>query len=68
MQYAGTRIDRGVVRERKDTRRGEIDLPFAALTLLLLTTGVVMVASTSERSKARSVSVISQPMSFRPLQ
>ena len=47
MQYAGTRIDRGVVRERKDTRRGEIDLPFAALTLLLLTTGVVMVLSAS---------------------
>ena len=39
--------DRGVVRERKDTRRGEIDLPFAALTLLLLTTGVVMVLSAS---------------------
>ena len=35
---------------------------------LMLTTGVVIVASTSERSKARSVSIIRQPISFRPLQ
>ena len=47
MQYAGTRLDRGVVRERKDTRHGRMDLPFAALTLLLLTIGVVMVLSAS---------------------
>ena len=47
MQYAGTRLDRGVVRERKNTRNGNIDLPFAALTLLLLTIGVVMVLSAS---------------------
>ena len=35
---------------------------------LMLRTGVVTVASTSDRSKARSVSTISQSMSFRPLQ
>ena len=49
MQYAGTQIGRGVVRERENTlsRPGRIDLPFAALTLLLLTMGVVMVLSAS---------------------
>lgn len=46
MEYAGERIGSGaaeVVRQR----RGSIDLPFAALTLLLLTIGVVMVLSAS---------------------
>ena len=47
MQYAATQLGRGVVRERKDTRSTRIDLPFAALTLLLLTIGVVMVLSAS---------------------
>ena len=47
MQYAATKLGRSVVRERENTRLGKIDLPFAALTLLLLTVGVVMVLSAS---------------------
>lgn len=49
MEYAGERI--GYVRGGPATavrqRRGSFDLPFAALTLLLLTIGVVMVLSAS---------------------
>ena len=46
MNYAGERIGTGTaaVVER---RRGGVDQPFAALTLLLLTIGVVMVLSAS---------------------
>ena len=47
MQYAGTRLEPGVVKERENTRAGSVDFPFAALTLLLLTIGVVMVLSAS---------------------
>ena len=46
MEYAGERIDSGAA-EAVRQRRGSIDLPFAALTLLLLTIGVVMVLSAS---------------------
>ena len=49
MEYAGERI--GYVSGGPATavrqRRGSFDLPFAALTLLLLTIGVVMVLSAS---------------------
>ena len=44
MEYAGERIGSGAA-EAVRQRRGSIDLPFAALTLLLLTIGVVMVLS-----------------------
>ena len=46
MEYAGERIGSGAA-EAVRQRRGSIDLPFAALTLLLLTIGVVMVLSAS---------------------
>lgn len=46
MEYAGERIGSGAL-EAVRQRRGSIDLPFAALTLLLLTIGVVMVLSAS---------------------
>lgn len=46
MEYAGERISSGTA-EAVRQRRGSIDLPFAALTLLLLTIGVVMVLSAS---------------------
>lgn len=46
MEYAGERIGFGAA-EAVRQRRGSIDLPFAALTLLLLTIGVVMVLSAS---------------------
>ncbi len=46
MEYAGERIGSGSA-EAVRQRRGSIDLPFAALTLLLLTIGVVMVLSAS---------------------
>ena len=46
MDYAGERIGSGAA-EAVRQRRGSIDLPFAALTLLLLTIGVVMVLSAS---------------------
>lgn len=46
MEYAGERIGSGAA-ESVRQRRGSIDLPFAALTLLLLTIGVVMVLSAS---------------------
>ena len=46
MEYAGERIGSGAA-EAVHQRRGSIDLPFAALTLLLLTIGVVMVLSAS---------------------
>lgn len=46
MKYAGERIGSGAA-EAVRQRRGSIDLPFAALTLLLLTIGVVMVLSAS---------------------
>lgn len=45
MEYAGERI--GFERMTTRVRRGSMDLPFAALTLLLLTIGVVMVLSAS---------------------
>lgn len=45
MEYAGERI--GFERTTTRVRRGSMDLPFAALTLLLLTIGVVMVLSAS---------------------
>ena len=44
MEYAGERIGSGAA-EAVRQRRGSIDLPFAALTLLLLTIGVVLSAS-----------------------
>lgn len=47
MEYSATRIAPEPLRERKRAARGSIDLPFAALTLLLLTIGVVMVLSAS---------------------
>lgn len=47
MEYSATRIAHEPLRERKRAARGSIDLPFAALTLLLLTIGVVMVLSAS---------------------
>lgn len=47
MEYTATRIAPEPLRERKRAARGSIDLPFAALTLLLLTIGVVMVLSAS---------------------
>ncbi len=46
MEYAGERIGSGAA-EAVRQRMGSIDLPFAALTLLLLTIGVVMVLSAS---------------------
>ena len=46
MEYGGERIGSGAA-EAVRQRRGSIDLPFAALTLLLLTIGVVMVLSAS---------------------
>lgn len=46
MEYAGERIGSGAA-EAVRQRRGSIDMPFAALTLLLLTIGVVMVLSAS---------------------
>lgn len=46
MEYAGERIGSGAA-EAVRQHRGSIDLPFAALTLLLLTIGVVMVLSAS---------------------
>lgn len=46
MEYAGERIGSGAAAAVRQ-RRGSIDLPFAALTLLLLTIGVVMVLSAS---------------------
>lgn len=46
MEYAGERTGSGAA-EAVRQRRGSIDLPFAALTLLLLTIGVVMVLSAS---------------------
>lgn len=46
MEYAGERIGSGAA-EAVRQRRGSLDLPFAALTLLLLTIGVVMVLSAS---------------------
>ena len=46
MEYAGERIGSAAA-EAVRQRRGSIDLPFAALTLLLLTIGVVMVLSAS---------------------
>ena len=46
MEYAGERIGSGAA-EAVRQRRVSIDLPFAALTLLLLTIGVVMVLSAS---------------------
>ena len=46
MEYAGERIGSGAA-EAVRQRRGSIDLPFAALSLLLLTIGVVMVLSAS---------------------
>ena len=46
MEYAGERIGSGAA-EAVRQRRGSMDLPFAALTLLLLTIGVVMVLSAS---------------------
>lgn len=46
MEYAGERIGSGAA-EAVRQRRGSIDLPFAALTLLLLTIGIVMVLSAS---------------------
>lgn len=45
MEYAGTRLARD--EERAPARRAAFDAPFAALTLLLLTIGVVMVLSAS---------------------
>lgn len=45
MEYAGTRLARD--EERAPARRAAFDVPFAALTLLLLTIGVVMVLSAS---------------------
>ena len=45
MEYAGTRLARD--EERAPARRAAFDAPFAALTLLLLTVGVVMVLSAS---------------------
>ena len=47
MEYAGARLAPEPLRERKRAARGSIDLPFTALTLLLLTIGVVMVLSAS---------------------
>lgn len=47
MEYTTARIAPEPLRERKRAARGSIDLPFAALTLLLLTIGVVMVLSAS---------------------
>ena len=47
MEYSATRIAPEPLLERKRAARGSIDLPFAALTLLLLTIGVVMVLSAS---------------------
>ena len=47
MEYAGTRLAPEPSRARTNARQGKIDLPFAALTLLLLTIGVVMVLSAS---------------------
>lgn len=46
MEYAGERIGSGAAEAVRQSR-GSIDLPFAALTLLLLTIGVVMVLSAS---------------------
>lgn len=47
MEYSAARIAPEPLRERKRAAQGSIDLPFAALTLLLLTIGVVMVLSAS---------------------
>lgn len=47
MDYAVTRLAPEPLLERKRASRGAIDLPFAALTLLLLAIGVVMVLSAS---------------------
>ena len=47
MDYAVTRLAPEPLLERKRAARGAIDLPFAALTLLLLAIGVVMVLSAS---------------------
>ena len=47
MEYAAARLAPEPVRPRTNARAGRIDLPFAALTLLLLTIGVVMVLSAS---------------------
>ena len=47
MNYAGARLAPEPSLERKRAAQGSIDLPFAALTLLLLTIGVVMVLSAS---------------------
>ena len=47
MNYAGARLAPEPSLERKRAAQGSIDLPFAALTLLLLTIGDVMVLSAS---------------------
>ena len=47
MEYSAARVAQEPLRERKRAARGSIDLPFTALTLLLLTIGVVMVLSAS---------------------
>ena len=47
MEYAGTRLAPEPSRARTNARQGKIDLPFAALTLLVMTIGVVMVHSAS---------------------
>ena len=47
MNYAGARLAPEPSLERKRAAQGSIDLTFAALTLLLLTIGVVMVLSAS---------------------
>lgn len=54
MEYAGTRLARD--EERAPARRAAFDAPFAALTLLLLTIGVVMVLSASYARAYFSVS------------
>lgn len=47
MDYSAARLAPEPLLERKRAARGQLDLPFAALTLLLLTIGVVMVLSAS---------------------